>query len=408
MFIAIIKLLEVLARSMFILATSFTLPIEEAGKFGIIVTVISLFSFVISWERYIDLQRVVAGEDKVSFDRNVLDTIQFFIFNYAIFLPIFIFFLGIWVDLSWPLIALCVLILVGEQVSQQSYLIALLNKVYKVFLWILLARSLVLLISVLAFILINNGSIDLDYVACAWAATSLATVMVISTMWKFKTDHGRHQNSFSFKERIFKQHKASLIHFSIGLLSVLALQFDRLAVGTLLSFTDAGMYFRNVMLAGFLLQFVNIACYNRMMPTLLAMGKQGEHQRQIRCAMRELVKTLTVCVLGGLALLVLDKASGGVLFERYALSWLLIVPLFCAVFVRTSGDFGALILHSRHREKRVLAAQAMSVCAGLVLLVFFAPRFQAFGVALVALCTAFLYATVTIIFVKSLLRNQSI
>lgn len=82
------KLLETLSRGLFVLVCTYRLPLEEAGRFGLLATVIGLLSFVLGFERQIDMQRQIAGRSSSAIRRRMADTLRFFRAHYLLVLPI--------------------------------------------------------------------------------------------------------------------------------------------------------------------------------------------------------------------------------------------------------------------------------------------------------------------------------
>ena len=63
-FLVAAKLSEVVTRGIFIIFCTYALPLIDAGVFGLLVTFIGFFAFLLGFERYIDVQRKVSGLSK--------------------------------------------------------------------------------------------------------------------------------------------------------------------------------------------------------------------------------------------------------------------------------------------------------------------------------------------------------
>jgi hypothetical protein len=59
--LVVTKLVETAARGLFMLVCIYALPLEEAGRFGLIATAVGLLAFALGFERQIDVLRRVTG-----------------------------------------------------------------------------------------------------------------------------------------------------------------------------------------------------------------------------------------------------------------------------------------------------------------------------------------------------------
>ena len=67
MLLVVLKFVEVFARAGFIVGTSYSLGLADAGRFGLLATLVGLFAFAFNWERHVDIQRRHAWQ----FTRNI-------------------------------------------------------------------------------------------------------------------------------------------------------------------------------------------------------------------------------------------------------------------------------------------------------------------------------------------------
>ena len=113
LYLVAVKLIEVAARAGFILTATYGLPIAQAGRFGLIATLVGLFAFAFNFERHIDIQRRSAGEADPVLDRFVVQALKFFAFNWAIMIPLFLLAVALWTQPGWTILMLGVVV-VGE------------------------------------------------------------------------------------------------------------------------------------------------------------------------------------------------------------------------------------------------------------------------------------------------------
>ncbi|HEY0625301.1 MAG TPA: hypothetical protein VGD10_01065 [Allosphingosinicella sp.] len=407
MFLIIAKLIEVLARAGFTVAATFALPVEGAGRFGIIVTLVGLFAFGIGWERYIDLQRRLVGAEPQVFDRAVLHASRLWGFNYLVMLPLFLLLTGLWAEIEpWPLL-LCVLILVSEHLSNQIYNLAVVEHRYRPLVGWIAARNLLLLPLIAYPVLLAPQNATLDYILGAWAAVSAVSSLLILPLWLACLDRRLPDAPLPTATGIFAQHRASLSHFGLGLLAILSLQVDRLAVGSLLPLEEVGIYFRHVLLVSFAYQFFNIASYNRNVPLIFGRARTHDVADAQRIVRVEQVKVLLAVAAGFALLWLLDRATGGMWTSRFSIRFDLAGLLVAGALIRIMADYCALILNSRMRETWVFRRQVAALGLGSVLLVGLTLAFGMFGAAAAMLATSSLYYLLNRQGVARLLRESA-
>ncbi len=88
MLIAATKLVDIAARSLFVLLALYALPVRSTGLFGLALTLIGFFAFLSGFERYADLQRRMVDTTDGQADRLIISTLIFYSVNYALWLPV--------------------------------------------------------------------------------------------------------------------------------------------------------------------------------------------------------------------------------------------------------------------------------------------------------------------------------
>jgi O-antigen/teichoic acid export membrane protein len=405
MFLIVAKLVEVLARAAFTVAVTFALPLDGAGRFGILVTLIGLFAFAIGWERYIDLQRRLVGVDANVFDRAVRNAFRLWTFNALLLVPAFVLVAGVWSGIGAFDLFLCVVILLSELLSNQIYTLAIVQPRYRTLVGWVAARNTVLL-PLLAYPLLFAPSLaTLDYVLGAWAAVGGASSLVILALWLRRLDWSRPAAPLPTATALFAQHRASLTHFGVGLLGIVSLQIDRLTVGGLLPLDQVGVYFRHVLLVSFVYQFFNIASYNRKVPAIFARARTHDIADAKGIVRVEQLR-VWAGVAGGFALVWLaDRLTEGVWTARFSIRLDLAALLLAGSLIRIGADYRAMILHSRMRETWVLRQQLISFGAGALLLFALTLQFGMFGTAAAMVATSCLYLLLNRIAVARLERT---
>ena len=406
MYLVFIKFVEVFTRAAFVVGTSYSLKLSGAGQFGIVATLVGLFAFAFNWERHIDIQRRNVGQPPEVFDRSVAAAVQFWAFNQALMLPVFVCVTIVMAHLDLPQALLAAIIVSGEQVANQSYQMALITARYSRFLLIVTVKNILILAAVLPYIVLAPSRLTLSYVLEIWAIGQGLCALIVLAGWTRIRVPLRHETSFTFRTRILEQHRASLIHFAIGLLAILSLQFDRLTVGSLLPLATTGRYFRHILAVSFVYQFFNVASYNRVVPRIFELAKSGPISALLRIVRRELMIAYLLVAAGLAALFISDWATSYRITEKYGLSLSLILILVASALVRVTADFAALICHSQIRERMVLRAQIISFSAGAVLLVGLTAAFGIQGTAAASLASALIYLSINGANVRLLTERQ--
>ncbi|NJC41297.1 O-antigen/teichoic acid export membrane protein [Brevundimonas alba] len=391
LYLVVVKLTDVAARAGFVLAATYGLPIAQAGQFGLFVTLVTLFAFAFNFERHIDIQRRTAGEPHPVFDRAVTSALGFFAFNWLLMIPVFLVSAALLTHASWDLLGLAVLIVVGEHLSNQAYQYALISPRYYPLLLVVTVKNIVLLMIVLYRALLSREGFDLEFALEIWAIGAVMCTAALGVMWAKLRQAEPRTRPFRFADDILGQHRASATHFMLGLIAILILQYDRLAVGALMSLDQVGLYFRHTLLVSLAYQAFNVVSFNRITPAIFAEAKTQDIAHIRGRVLREYGKTLigTPLLLG--AAWLANLLTGGAYAERFHLSLLLMAVMLAGFMLRAAADFHALILNARHREADVLRQQAIAFVVGGVLLGLLTWRFGVYGAASAGVVTSGLY-----------------
>ena len=235
LYLVVVKLIDIAARAGFVLVATYGLQIAQAGQFGLIVTLVGLFAFAFNFERHIDIQRRTAGEPWDVFDRFVTSALGFFAVNWLLMVPLFIVAVLLLTHVGPPLLALAVVVVIGEHLSNQAYQYALISPRYYPLLLVVAAKNLVLVAVVLYHALLSGTGLDLEFVMQLWAMGAVVCTAALAVSWLRFRKAAPREARFRFTVDILGQHRASAIHFVLGLVGILILQYDRLAVGALMS-----------------------------------------------------------------------------------------------------------------------------------------------------------------------------
>lgn len=397
----LLKLVDVVGRALFILGVTFALPLAEAGRFGITVTLIAFFAFLMGWERYLDLQRRLVGEPDAVFDSGVAHALKLFAFNWTVMLPILVAFLVGMAGISWALALACAMIAVAEQIGNQLYAITLVQPRYRVALVPVAVRSASMALLVGGLLMLAPDHLSLNAVLYAWAGLSVVTTAATALLWLSCRAPGA-AKPLPVATGIFAQHRASLHHALIGFLSVLTLQFDRLAIGGLLTDDDAGIYFRHALLVSFAYQLFNIVSYNRIVGAVFAAAKLQPLSVPLRRVRLEAVAVLVLGALGGASAALFVGLGGEPIAARFHLSLDLALILLAGALIRIAADLHALILNATMRESLIFRHQLMAVVMGAVALVALARLHGVTGAAAATLVPASTYLLLNLFAIKRL------
>lgn len=356
MLTAFLKLLDIAARSLFVLLVLFSLPARESGQFGLVLILVTFFALFAGYERYLDLQRGIAQADPVTADRLVISTLRFYALGYLAIIPLFLACLVLWVQLPWSLVAMGVVIAVGEHLSNEAYRLAAIERRYRALVVVALGKNLLLLSAAVVIWWMRDRSLTLAVVLQLWGFLSAGVLAALYWIFALRT-----AASPGPLTSLARQFRASRTHFTIGTIAVLALQIDRLVAGLFLPLETSGVYFRHVFLASVAYQTLGILSLNRIMQTVYRHLGRREHATAIAIVRRE--RKIVVLIYASLAvgttvLGCLDLIRGPGL-DR-------IVPFFLAALivsylVRNLADYNCLVLNGIFRERDVLRSQVLGL-----------------------------------------------
>ncbi|MDY6923981.1 MAG: hypothetical protein SWI22_08495 [Pseudomonadota bacterium] len=406
-YLVVVKLVDVAARAGFILTATFGLRVDQAGGFGLIATLIGLFAFAFNFERHIDIQRRSAGEPHPVMDRHVLQALKFFAFNWAFMIPLFVLAVLLWTGAAWTVLAAAVVVVVGEHLSNQAYQYALINDRYAPMLVVVAIKNALLAAVALGAALFMSEVFALGFVMTVWAVGAVLCTLALAVMFLRIHDAAPKSTPFHLGTDILGQHKASLTHFLIGLVAILVLQFDRLAVGGLLSLEQTGVYFRHALLISLLYQVFSIASFNRVTPSIFVAARVEPISLLIGRVLREYARVIVLTPIFFAAIFAADRLTGGVWTARFHLDLGLVAVMMLGFVARTAADFPALIMNALHRERLVLHRQAIAFAVGGGLLIGLTHLYGLWGAASAMVSTSALYAILNWTVLRRLSRQPT-
>jgi O-antigen/teichoic acid export membrane protein len=364
--IALAKFIEVGLRSVFIIFSTYSLTLIEAGQFGLLLTYQGVASFLFGYERYIDIQRRFVGESSELFDSAVSNALILFVVNYLLFTPFYLVPVVLFAKLSGFLVFLCILIAVGEQLLNFVYQLAMVNERYGKLMYITIVKN-ILMVGGLFFLFLS----DIFYihnVIYVWAVATFVSLILLAFYWL--TGFGAKKVHLAgVTKSLVDQYVWSKTHFILGLVAILSLQLGRLTVGSLLPLEQVGIYFRHVLLVSLVYQVFNIAIYNRVLPEIFSMIKRKPIGEVKKIVFKEhkkvlgLLSILSVCIAG------LYLFQNGALLLRFNLEPYLLLGLLIATAIQTRGDLTSLLLQGLFKEKVILTVKSVSLVLNIILTV---------------------------------------
>jgi O-antigen/teichoic acid export membrane protein len=391
MLVIILKFLEVGSRAVFVVLTSYSLEIEQAGQFGLVVTLQGLASFAFGYERHIDVMRRMVGQSHGQFDRAVSRAMSLFAINYVWGIPLFAISLILMARLPPVLIGLCVVIAIAEQLMNVAYHMAMVEPRYRKMLAVTVVKNVVIAAAVVVGAVWTG--IDMPFVLKVWTAAAAVGLLCIAFLWV--TLRQNETDDEALRDALVRQYRASWTHFLLGLTAVLTIQIDRLLVGALLSLQEAGTYFRHVLLVSMLFQVFNIAFHNRILPNVFAQGRQGQVAPLVRIVRREYWNVLAFWTLAAVSGVALHGLTNGFLAERYNLHTAYFIGLLVMSAIRTRADLNALVFNALHLERTVFRLQLLSFALSLPVLLVLSHLYGIAGLIIAAGVSAVLYLALT-------------
>ena len=405
--LAAIKLLDTLSRGLFVLICTFQLPLEEAGRFGLFVTGIGLLSLALAYERHIDMQRQVAGRSVFAVRKRIAGLLRFFFSHYIIVLPIAIAAAAL-SGFSFTTIGILLIIVIGEHLSLQAYLAALLTaRAFSLTVWVFVKNSLLFCLA-LYYSWNEPNILSAGFILYLWCIASLSYILIAILWWWIWNNEPLLPTGDDLQpQSLTDQYKASSLHFIMGLIAVLALQADRFVVGLSLSPTDIGIYFRNIALGNLLMQFLNIASINRITPTVYYKSREGLFEKAQKIISLEWRKVCTL-LLVLFILLFSTKFLMGDIASKWSVQIHFILVLIIGVFARIQADFSGILLLSVSKDRCVLINQTTAVFLGGLLTFLSIYEFGLLGAFIGACLSHFIYMALNWRSLRQTVYNKSL
>ena len=368
--IIFLKFIETGTRAVFVVLTTYTLSLSEAGQFSLVVTMQGLASFAFGYERHVDIQRKMVGEPYPAFNHAVGDALTLFLVNYIFLIPLYIIILIFTAKISMGLIWLCIIIAIAEQLMNQAYQMSMVNARYLPFLLIATIKNIFILSLILGNIFFLSNPLSLELVLQIWAVVSAIIVVLSAFIWYIRSSKTTHiPDEGNLSDRLRSQYKASRTHFLLGLTAILTLQIDRLTIGLLLPLETVGIYFRHILVLSLVYQVFNIAFFNRIVPKVFLQAKTETITVLRKLVSKEYISVLVFVALIMAAGLGLHWVTNSTIADRFSLNPYYFIGLLLAATLRMRADFNALIFNARMRESTVLKLQLVAFFVGALLMI---------------------------------------
>jgi hypothetical protein len=384
------KLLETLSRGLFVLACTYLLPLEQAGSFGLLATLIGLLSFGLGFERQIDVQRQIAGRSSSAIRRRLSDTLRFFRAHYLLILPLSMLAATLAGVPVWT-VGLATIVVIGEHLSNQGYQAVLLNPRAFLLLVATATKNTLQLLVVLYLWWRKPDAFTMLVILQVWAVASIGYMVIAGVWWaSWMCEPLPLQGDELPTQTIFLQYQDSSFHFLIGAVAVAALQIDRLLIAGLLDLTDVGIYFRHVTLSSLAFQVFNIASFNRVAPSIYKQARQKAWKRSAHVVKVEYTRFSLIFV-GLVSLALLTDHALGHPTRRLGLVATFLIIITASVLLRTAADYKGLLLLSLGGDRDLFRNQAAAVALGGSGLFLLAWAYGLLGAFLGAVLTPMLY-----------------
>lgn len=400
-----VKLAEVGFRALFIVFVTYSLDLREAGMFGLAVTLQGLASFAFGFERYIDVQRRMIGETPARIDLEVRRVFKFFCVNYLAMMPIFLAGMLLTTSMPWQIIASLAVIAIGEHVMNQVYFVSIIDRRYSQMLLVSAVKNAVLLLVFLYLIGISSAhKAAVETVLLIWAVTVLAAMAIMFAIWMYIRKPVP-EVTLSAVLNLTQQYKASHTHFFLGLLAVLALQFDRLSVGYILPFEEVGVYFRHVMVVGLIYQVFGIFSANQIARSVYAAAKVSSIEDVYREAKRFFPIILAIVFVLFLLFLIVWSVYRSPL-DRYHLDPVYFLGLLVAAAARMRADINAIVFNAYHEERTVLRLQLIAFGFSAVMLIVLTSSFWNLGAVIAVAGGSSFYLLISSLAIRRLRESK--
>ncbi len=386
--IALAKFIETGFRSLFVIFCTFGLSLSETALFGLLITYSGIASLIFGYERYIDIQRQNVNSEPGQFDKAVLSAVIFFLVNYLLVTPIYIFIIIITLGLEPWLVLLCIFAAIGDQICNFVYQMAMVNQRYKSLLYLTAIKNVLMVIGLI--FIYTSEVFTFQNVISLWSILTIATTALILLIWVSfnKVDY----KSFTINRNLFKgQYQISIIHFLLGLFALLNMQIGRLTVGGFLSLDLAGTYFRHALIMSLVYQVFNIASYNRILPIVFSKIADLGIDNIKKIAIKEHYKVIILLSIMIFIIFGIYTTDSTGLFKRFSLDPYFLTGLIIATIIKTRADLESLILHGSFKENIILNLQLLTLIISVLFTIFFTVLFGILGTILASIVSALVY-----------------
>ena len=389
---AVFKLAEVASRLLFLLSALLLLDPKSAGQFGLLNTLVALFSLFVGFERWGVLWRKLSNIGADECGALIANTLKFFQFNYLIWSPVFVAIAYFWIKLSWFEITLGLCIAICEQLAVGAYWLATVNGQYRWLILITAAKNFAMLATLGVLLFGFSHIITLTVALEIWAIAGFISVLTFAILRS-----GRHSIHLKFTGEqigeITDQYRESRTHFLTGLAAFSSGQIDRIVVGTAVDLSLTGLYFKNLFIAASVYSAVTILLHNRVVRKIYIEAGQRRYDVALSITRRESAKAFSI--FASMILLMIFVGQQDFIFyilNKYSISWIYIVGLLIAFFLRTLADYNCTILNAAGYEKWILAIHTSSISISAVLIFFLTRSFGVVGavVAIMVGCSVLL------------------
>lgn len=383
------KMLEVLTRGGCILLCTYTLPLVDSGKFGLMVAIVGMLTFLVGYERFIDIQRKVVGLPDPIVYNEIRQALKFFIFQYAAILPVTIIAVGFLVGWSPRTMVLLIFIVIGEHIGNQAYLATLIHKKTYTFLFATVVKNILMLLLFGIGAIGYPNDFDINWVINVWSSASLLLMISVIFLWRIQVFQFKPLlNEFSTSHTVLNQYKASKMHFLAGAVAILAIQCDRFVVGAVLPEADVGVYFRNITLAAIAMQLFSIIFYSRVASDIFQLVREGHRKKARRVLFVEYGRFAFALILSMGVAWIINYILGRPASKLHIEESFLMVFLF-GVALRALADYFGLLLLSIKSDGLVVTNQGLGIAFGLPCILFGAAQFGLAGAVLGTLVMPF-------------------
>lgn len=374
---AVLKLAEVTFRLLFLLAVLLLLDLKTAGQFGLLNTLIAIFSLCAGFERWGVVWRSLAGMNRLQREALIASTLRFFQFNYVVLSPLFITVAHFWIGLTPYQIGLGFCIAIIEQLTVGIYWLATVQGKYRWLLIIAAGKNAVILLILSVIVFILSWTLTITLVLEIWTVACLVSLFAFGRAYHGSRTERQPNRNFA---DILAQYRESQAHFITGFAAFSSGQIDRVVVGAAAGLELTGIYFKNVFLAASVYAAATIFLHNRAVPAIYSAVAAHRYGDAVQAVRRESVRS-TVAYAGLILALQLLIQVPGVdsLLTRFSISANYLAGLLFAFSLRTLADFNCSFLNACHHEKLVLGIHTSTTVFSVILILLLTKVFGLMG-----------------------------